>query len=282
MFERFTDRARRVVVLTEAEAREIPHSNTDTGHLVLGLLKEGGSVAWQALADLGVTYDDARAAYLAARPAEVIMPPQGRHAPFTPRLKRAMELAVEESLKLGHNYLGAEHLLLGLVRLEDQDAGSSFIANLVPERGAVRTAVTNRLAGYARAEHARKVARLVMPPAEYELVKALAESLRDTIGGLDGYIESRAREMAAPLIRDAERRGNEIMATANDDLRQLRDMLRIRDRQADELVGLQGSLAALASAWQDQARSALDHGEAETLTACARMLNEAVTHAGQG
>jgi ATP-dependent Clp protease ATP-binding subunit ClpC len=117
MFERFTDRARRVVVLAQEEARMLEHNYIGTEHLLLGLVHEGEGVAAQALTALGVRLSEVR-----TQVEEIVgeghKPPTG-HIPFTPRAKKVMELSLREALQLGHNYIGTEHILLGLIREGD-------------------------------------------------------------------------------------------------------------------------------------------------------------------
>src|SRR6266511_3643585 len=114
MFQRFTDRARRVVHLAQEEARLLRHNYVGTEHLLLGLLYEGEGIAARALESLGISLEVVR-----ARVEEIIgrgqITPSG-HIPFTPRAKKVLELSLREALQLGHNYIGTEHLLLGLLR----------------------------------------------------------------------------------------------------------------------------------------------------------------------
>jgi len=148
MFERFTERARRVVVLAQEEALLLNHNYIGTEHLLLGLIREGDGVAAQALEALGISLDTVR-----GRVEEIIG--QGKdaptgHIPFTPRAKKVMELSLREALQLGHNYIGTEHLLLGLVR-----EGKGVAAQVLTGLGAdtrVRQVVTGLLA--ARVEQA--------------------------------------------------------------------------------------------------------------------------------
>ncbi len=113
MFERFTDRARRVVVLAQEEARMLDHNYIGTEHILLGLIHEHESVAAEALVSLGISLDTVRQAVL-----EIIgqgrQPPSG-HIPFTPRAKKVLELSLRESLQLRANYIGPEHILLALL-----------------------------------------------------------------------------------------------------------------------------------------------------------------------
>jgi len=114
MFERFTDRARRVVVLAQDEARLLNHNYIGTEHLLLGLLTEGHGIAARALEGLGVDLAEVR-----RRVEEIIgrgEHPQAGHIPFTPRAKKVLELSLREALDLGHDYIGTEHILLALAR----------------------------------------------------------------------------------------------------------------------------------------------------------------------
>ena len=153
MFERYTDRARRVIVLADQAARDLGHGTVDTGHLLLGLLGEGEATAFRALDALGVTPETAREAVLERRPAEGTYP--GGHRAFTPALKKALEFATRESVKLGCNYVAAEHLLLGLIA-EGSDVGALALADCGiadGDRGFladVRAKVLELLDGYAR------------------------------------------------------------------------------------------------------------------------------------
>ncbi len=116
MFERFTDRARRVVVLGQEEARLLNHDYIGTEHLLLGLIHEGEGVAALALESLGMRLEAVR-----AQVEEIIGRGESEaassgHIPFTPRAKKVLELSLRESQQLGHNYIGTEHILLGLIR----------------------------------------------------------------------------------------------------------------------------------------------------------------------
>ena len=118
MFERFTDRARRVVVLAQEEARMLNHPHVGTEHVLIALIREGGGVAAQALGALGVTEEAAR------QQVEEIVGPgqpgsQQGHLPFTPQGKKALQLSLREAIALGHAYIGTEHILLGLIRADE-------------------------------------------------------------------------------------------------------------------------------------------------------------------
>src|SRR5215475_14531936 len=114
MFERFTDRARRVVVLAQEEARMFNHSYIGTEHILLGLIHEGDSLAATALTGLGIGLEDVRE-QLDDLVGQGVRAPAG-HIPFTPRAKKVLEYSLREALRLGHNYIAPEHILLGLIR----------------------------------------------------------------------------------------------------------------------------------------------------------------------
>ncbi|HJZ10285.1 MAG TPA: Clp protease N-terminal domain-containing protein, partial [Trebonia sp.] len=124
MFERFTDRARRVVVLAQEEARMLNHNYIGTEHILLGLIHEGEGVAAKALESLGISLEAVR-----QQVEEIIgqgqQAPSG-HIPFTPRAKKVLELSLREALQLGHNYIGTEHILLGLIHEGDGGAARSL------------------------------------------------------------------------------------------------------------------------------------------------------------
>ncbi|MDQ3590501.1 MAG: ATP-dependent Clp protease ATP-binding subunit, partial [Actinomycetota bacterium] len=144
MFERFTERARKVVVLAQEEARHFNHNYIGTEHLLLGLLREDEGVAAQALSSLNVTLDEVR------EQVESIVgygeEGTGAQAPFTPRSKKVLELALREALQLGHNYIGTEHILLGLVR-ESEGVAARVLSNLDVDPDKVRREVVRRLGG---------------------------------------------------------------------------------------------------------------------------------------
>src|ERR1700750_784450 len=125
MFERFTDRARRVVVLAQEEARMLNHNYTATEHILLGLIHEGEGVAAKSLESLGISLEGVR-----SQVEEIIgqgqQAPSG-HIPFTPRAKKVLELSLREALQLGHNYIGTEHILLGLIREGDGVAAQVLV-----------------------------------------------------------------------------------------------------------------------------------------------------------
>ena len=146
MFERFTDRARRVLVYAQDEARLMGHNFLGTEHLLLGMVKEGEGVAAVALRELGVGTDTLRRRINEVVPSQ---PPldQAVNPPFTPRAKHVLELALREALDMGHNYIGTEHLLLGLIR-EGAGVASQVLVSSGLTLPQVRTKVVELLAGY--------------------------------------------------------------------------------------------------------------------------------------
>ena len=145
MFERFTDRARRVVVLAQEEARLLNHNYIGTEHILLGLIHEGEGVAAKALESLGISLEAVR-----SQVEEIIgqggSSPSG-HIPFTPRAKKVLELSLREALQLGHNYIGTEHILLGLIR-EGEGVAAQVLVKLGADLSRVRQQVIQLLSGY--------------------------------------------------------------------------------------------------------------------------------------
>ncbi|MEM7143303.1 MAG: Clp protease N-terminal domain-containing protein, partial [Actinomycetota bacterium] len=146
MFERFTDRARRVVVLAQEEARLLNHNYIGTEHILLGLIHEGEGVAAKALESLGISLEAVR-----NQVEEIIgqggSSPSG-HIPFTPRAKKVLELSLREALQLGHNYIGTEHILLGLIR-EGEGVAAQVLVKLGADLSRVRQQVIQLLSGYS-------------------------------------------------------------------------------------------------------------------------------------
>ncbi len=145
MFERFTDRARRVVVLAQEEAKMLNHNYIGTEHILLGLIHEGEGVAAKALESLGISLDAVR-----EQVQDIIgqgqQQPTG-HIPFTPRAKKVLELSLREALQLGHNYIGTEHILLGLIR-EGEGVAAQVLVKLGADLNRVRQQVIQLLSGY--------------------------------------------------------------------------------------------------------------------------------------
>jgi ATP-dependent Clp protease ATP-binding subunit ClpA len=204
MFERFTDRARRSLFLSQEEARLLNHNYVGTEHLLLGLVSEGQGVAAKALQSLGISLQTVR-----AQVEEIIgqgqWAPTG-HIPFTPRAKKALELSLREATQLGHNYIGTEHLLLGLIR-----EGEGVAAQVLVKQGGglsrVRQQVIQLLSGYAGGEAAAEQAgaptRLVRMTVPEELRQA-EQQLAQVRGEKEEAIDRQDFEKAAAL-RDAEK-----------------------------------------------------------------------------
>jgi ATP-dependent Clp protease ATP-binding subunit ClpC len=145
LFERFTDRARRVLVLAQEEARLLNHNFIGTEHILLGLIHEGEGVAAKALESLGISLEAVR-----EKVEETIGPAGNAPAgspPFTPRAKKVLELSLREALQLGHNYIGTEHMLLGLVR-EGEGVAAQVLVSLGADLSRVRQQVIQLLSGY--------------------------------------------------------------------------------------------------------------------------------------
>ena len=145
MFERFTDRARRVLVLAQEEARLLNHGFIGTEHILLGLVHEGDGLAAKALESLDISLEAVREKVVShIGPA---LGPPAAQPPFTPRAKKVLELSLREALQLGHNYIGTEHLLLGLVR-EGEGVGAQVLIDLCANLERVRVRVTDILGAY--------------------------------------------------------------------------------------------------------------------------------------
>ena len=155
MFERFTDRARRVVVLAQEEARMLSHNYIGTEHILLGLIHEGEGVAAKALESLDISLEAVR-----AQVEEIIgqgqQAPSG-HIPFTPRAKKVLELSLREALQLGHSYIGTEHILLGLIR-EGEGVAAQVLQKLGADLNRVRQQVIQLLSGFQGKESGQSAA----------------------------------------------------------------------------------------------------------------------------
>ncbi|MCW2594261.1 MAG: ATPase, partial [Jatrophihabitans sp.] len=192
MFERFTDRARRVVVLAQEEARMLNHNYIGTEHILLGLIHEGEGVAAKALESLGISLDAVR-----QQVEEIIgqgqQAPSG-HIPFTPRAKKVLELSLREALQLGHNYIGTEHILLGLIR-EGEGVAAQVLVKLGADLNKVRQQVIQLLNGYQSKEPAGATAEsapstsLVLDQFGRNLTQSAREGKLDPVIGREKEIE---------------------------------------------------------------------------------------------
>jgi ATP-dependent Clp protease ATP-binding subunit ClpC len=186
VFERFTDRARRVVVLAQEEARLLNHNYIGTEHMLLGLIAEGEGVAAKVLASMNISLEAVR------RQVEDIIG-QGQavptgHIPFTPRAKKVLELSLREALQLGHNYIGTEHILLGLVR-EGEGVAAQVLQKLGAGLERTRDEVLAQLSGYVGAGREAPSAETIvqgspsLPALRWRVVRAL-----DRLGDLEAQV----------------------------------------------------------------------------------------------
>ncbi|HET6209648.1 MAG TPA: Clp protease N-terminal domain-containing protein, partial [Jatrophihabitans sp.] len=193
MFERFTDRARRVVVLAQEEARMLNHNYIGTEHILLGLIHEGEGVAAKAMESLGISLEAVR-----QQVEEIIgqgqQAPSG-HIPFTPRAKKVLELSLREALQLGHNYIGTEHILLGLIR-EGEGVAAQVLVKLGADLNRVRQQVIQLLNGYQAKEPAGSSAQegtpstsLVLDQFGRNLTQNAREGKLDPVIGREKEIE---------------------------------------------------------------------------------------------
>src|SRR5262245_30039124 len=194
MFERFTDRARRVVVLAQEEARMLNHNYIGTEHILLGLIHEGEGVAAKALESLGISLEGVR-----QQVEEIIgqgqQAPSG-HIPFTPRAKKVLELSLREALQLGHNYIGTEHILLGLIR-EGEGVAAAVLVKLGADLNRVRQQVIQLVSGHegtapvesGTGDAARATSSLVLDQFGRNLTQSARDGTLDPVVGRDREIE---------------------------------------------------------------------------------------------
>src|SRR6201993_4611399 len=195
MFERFTDRARRVVVLAQEEARMLNHNYIGTEHILLGLIHEGQGVAPKALQSLWMSLEAVR-----QQVEEIIGQGQAAptgHIPFTPRAKKVLELSLREALQLGHNYIGTEHILLGLIR-EGEGVAAQVLQKLGADLNRVRQQVIQLLSGYTGGKGSQKKAgaaesapstSLVLDQFGRNLTQGAREGKLDPVIGREKEIE---------------------------------------------------------------------------------------------
>ena len=169
MFERFTDRARRVVVLAQHEARTLSHDHIGTEHILLGLIEEGRGVGTTALTSMGINLDEMRQAVQDSIGRGAEPQPESGHIPFTPRAKKVLELSLREANQLGHNYIGTEHILLGLIR--EGGGAAQLLAGAGVDHDRARQQVIGLL--YGRREAGSATAPPPAAPAADELMGRL-------------------------------------------------------------------------------------------------------------
>jgi len=195
MFERFTDRARRVLVYAQDESRELNHAFIGTEHILLGLIREGDGVAARALDGAGITYDVTREKVreLTKSAADASGAP-----PFTPRAKKVMEMSLREAMRLGHTYIGTEHLLLGLVRQGDGTA-VRVLNDLGVEMSLVQTQIMQLLSSTSTSEVVEPRVRGQYDDAIFRgVVRAVGQQLRPDLDDAD--LDHLATEIADDLF----------------------------------------------------------------------------------
>jgi ATP-dependent Clp protease ATP-binding subunit ClpC len=214
MFERFTDKARQCVVLAQEEARLLDHNYIGTEHLLLGLAREADGIAAHALQRLGITLDAVRADVTTIIGAGPAAAPSG-HIPFTPRAKKVLELSLREALQLGHNYIGTEHILLGLVR-----EGEGVAAQILVGRGADLARVREVVVGLLPSGAARPAGAGRRTPAADEVLESAAQLAGGGPVGTHHLLEALARTEDAVAARALVALGVDVdvLATTLDDL----------------------------------------------------------------
>jgi ATP-dependent Clp protease ATP-binding subunit ClpA len=226
MFERFTDRARRVVVLAQEEARLLNHNYIGTEHILLGLIHEGEGVAAKALQSLGISLEAVR-----SQVEEIIghgeAAPTG-HIPFTSRAKKVLELSLREALQLGHSYIGTEHILLGLIR-EGEGVAAQVLQKLGAGLESVRSQVVALLGGDIEPpplEGGRYFGRFT------ERARAVLGLASESARGL-GHQDIEPADILLALIASDDAQVNELLASWGIDLAAVR-------RRIEELAGEEG------------------------------------------
>jgi len=236
MFMQFTDRARRVVVLAENEARGLGHGFTGTEHLLLGLLAEGEGVAALVLEPLGISLEEAR-----GRVEEIAGRGQGApagHIPFTPRAKKVLELALQEAAQLGHSYIGTEHLLLALLA-EGEGVAAQVLASLGVGYDQARERALSLLAGVGeQADPRTRLVRLAVPRDLADATDQLGQVRRQKKAALDaGDLEAaaalreREKQLRAEKLRLEHQwtAGVDVRAVIAENQRVHRELDRLRD-----------------------------------------------------
>jgi len=238
MFERFTERARRAVVLAQEEARKLDHGYIGTEHLLLGLIQEDEGVAAHALESLGISLKTVRE-QVVARVGRGQRPPSG-HIPFTERAKRVLELSLRESGQLGHRYIGTEHILLAIVR-EGDGVAAQVLTGLGADLGRVRQQVIELLHGHTgegprsgtgpwrRASPRSGPAEDVRPEDD---VTAWLEALGLRLAAIERWVGMRPGVDALDQDIDRVRRDKE----AAIDVQNFEDAVRLRDREKELLA----------------------------------------------
>ena len=204
MFERFTERARQVIVLAQDEARVLKHNYIGTEHLLLGLLREEEGLAARVLESLDITIGEVRAqvARIIGQGDEVA----SGQIPFTPRAKKVLELSLREALSLGHNYIGTEHVLLGLAR-ESQGVAARILLDLGADAEKIRNEIIRMLSGPSRLQQLPAYEPKT-PPVAHEVAAELDRLRGDkerAIKNLENELAASLRDKEMKLMRAARR-----------------------------------------------------------------------------
>ena len=201
MFERFTDRARRVVVLAQEEARMLNHNYIGTEHILLGLIHEGEGVAAKALESLGISLEAVRQ-QVEAIIGQGQQAPSG-HIPFTPRAKKVLDLSLREALQLGHNFIGTEHILLGLIR-EGEGVAAQVLIRLGADLNRVRQQVIQLLHGSGGEEPVTAYA--TSRPGQGRRERELLSGVLARVNAIDARLSAiEQRVGTGPDVRDLDR-----------------------------------------------------------------------------
>jgi hypothetical protein len=216
MFQRFTDRAKRVVQLAQEEARFLNHHYIGTEHILLGLIHEGEGVAAKALESLGISLEGVR-----QQVEEIIgrgqQAPSG-HIPFTPRAKKVLELSPREALQLGHHYIGTEHILLGLIR-EGEGVAAQVLARYDADHARLREQVQQLLTGKdEQADTRTRLVRITVPADLHDYDEKIAQVRREKEAAIDARDFGTAtalRDREKQLLADKLRRDQEWAAGVN-------------------------------------------------------------------
>jgi ATP-dependent Clp protease ATP-binding subunit ClpC len=208
MFERFTDRARRVLVYAQEEARDLDHTFIGTEHILLGLIREGDGVAAKALDALGITYDVVREKV--TEQTELAPNSSSGSPPFTPRAKKVMEMSLREAVQLGHSYIGTEHLLLGIVRQGD-GAAVRILDDLGVEMSDIQTQVVQLMSSLSNRKVGEPSVHVINDGVIFRgVVRAVGEQLRPDLDAadLDGLADTIADDLFNQLRQSWAEAGN--------------------------------------------------------------------------
>jgi ATP-dependent Clp protease ATP-binding subunit ClpC len=205
MFERFTDRARKVVVYAQDEARQLEHSYIGTEHILLGLIREGEGVACKALESLGISLDSVRQ-HVEDAVGRGQKAPSG-HIPFTPQAKRCLELSLRESIHLGHNYIGTEHILLGLIS-EGEGTAAQVLVELGADQDVTRRTVVEVLQNYPFKLVSTRPRRVLAPAGWLGRLDRRLTALEDRLTAIEDHLGI-ARPPTASAASGAESGGDD-------------------------------------------------------------------------